>query len=118
MSDKEHDMTPRTVALEWWQNLIQFGLITLLQHFHRIYCMDSRSYYYRQYPGTEITYSFSKFMHTVPLGIVTNTHSESPTFVAGFGESMLLTWIGLATMQSTTTYRYILYSVYKCGEWS
>ena len=30
-------MIPRTVVLEWWQNPIQLGLITLLQHFHRIY---------------------------------------------------------------------------------
>ena len=92
MSDKEHDSSDcstRMVAesdTTWIDNIIATLPSDIL---------NSRSYYYKQYPGIEITYSFSKFMHTVPLGIVTNTHSESPTFVAVFGESMLLTWIGL-----------------------
>lgn len=54
--------------------------------------LDSRSYYYQQYPGIKVVYSRSKFQHTVYLGTISNS---TPVYVAGFEESMLLTWIGL-----------------------
>ena len=57
-----------------------------------IHILDSRSYYYHRYPGINIKYSHTQFIHTVPLGDILN---RSPTFVAGFSESMLLTWVGL-----------------------
>ena len=73
--------------------------------------LDCRTYYYQQYPGTEVVYSHSKFQHTVQLGRIYNS---STVYVAGFQESMLLTWIGLdsyvqrrAETSYTTTIRIV-----------
>ena len=54
--------------------------------------VDSRTYYYMRYPGVEITYNRAKFQHTLSLGFI---NTPTPVFVAGFGESMFLTWVGL-----------------------
>lgn len=54
--------------------------------------LDSRTYYYTRYPGVEIMYNRAKFQHTIALGLI---NIPKPVSVAGFGESMLLTWVGL-----------------------
>ena len=54
--------------------------------------VDSRTYYYMHYPGVEITYNRVKFQHTISLGLI---NTPLPVYVAGFGESLLLTWVGL-----------------------
>ena len=53
---------------------------------------DSRTYYYMRYPGVNITYNRAKFQHTISLGFI---NTPTPVYVAGFDESMLLTWVGL-----------------------
>lgn len=66
MSDKEHDsLDCRTRVAESDTTWIDNVIATLLSD-----RLDSRRYYYNQYPGNEITYGF---MHTVPLEIVTNS---------------------------------------------
>ena len=54
--------------------------------------LDSRTYYYQHYPGEEIIYSHNNFLRTIQLGRI---NTPTPTYVAGFGESMLITWVGL-----------------------
>ena len=71
------------------------------------YMLDSRSYYYSQYPGVSIVYNPAKFVNTVSLREIT---TPSPTYVAGFGGSMLLTWIGLnCTVKRTVDTSYTLH---------
>ena len=54
--------------------------------------LDSRTYSYTRYPGVKIMYNRTKFQHTIALGLI---NIPKPVYVAGFGESMLLTWVGL-----------------------
>ena len=54
--------------------------------------LDSRTYYYQHYPGEEIIYSHNNFLRTIQLGRI---NTLTPTYVAGFGESMLITWVRL-----------------------
>ena len=54
--------------------------------------LDSRTYYYQRYPGKEIVYSYNNFLCTIQLGRI---NTPTPMYVAGFGESLLMTWTGL-----------------------
>ena len=68
--------------------------------------LDSRTYYYQSYPGEEIVYSYNNFLRTVHLGRI---NTPTPMYVAGFGESLLMTWIGL---DCTVRHTAILYTIH------
>ena len=56
--------------------------------------LDCRTYYWTnfKYPGFGIMYHCSNFQHTISLGCL---YDQSPTYIASFDESLLLTWIGI-----------------------